>query len=367
MEPRYSNAIDANTIAMLLYGEIGSTLDAEYFTYEMRYYNSMGKKLKVYINSPGGSVFGGYGIIQAIKDFDADTHVVGLAASMAGVISQFGKRRTANDFAQMMIHLPSGADGRMLDIVKDNLLEMLSSRCKEPKSVIEKWMEDEVDFNAEEMLSYGFIDEIIRTNVSDRVGDHMAVSDRYKVFNQIIEKQTQMKNLVKKFSLEANATEKDILNAIEAQENEYTEEKSGLEAQISKLQAELEELRTANTSAREAFAESIVDQAIEDGKIDEEKRDNWVEAAKKDPETVKAQLESIRVVTTETRKSVQNTYRKQQEKKHEDAAKKGDPKDVIDLFENPKRQDELLDLHNSDRQKFNELSNQYLALTGTKA
>jgi len=363
MDTKYSNVIDSENVAMMLYGEIGSpSLEYEYFTHEMRYHNAQGKKIKVYINSQGGSVFGGYSIIQAILDYDADTHVVGLAASMAGVISQFGKRRTANDFAQMMIHMPKGSDDEVLSIVRKNLIDMLTNRCGKTRDQIESWMEKETNFDAEQMLEIGFVDEIVRTNVVDRVSNSLDIDDRYKVFNQLISNQ-KMKNLLNHFELEASATETDILNAIKQKDQEYMEEKSTDEAQISKLQNELEEMRTEVTALRGQLAENLADQAIKDGKIEESKKEKWVEAASKDYELVKDQLESIKVVTTQVRPSVQNSYQEDASEKADKAVAAGTDKDVIDLFENEERQGELNTIRTTDFEKFEELSNRYLDIT----
>ena len=302
MDTKYTNALEDNTATMMLYGEIGSPeMSAEYFAQEMKWHNSLGRKIKVYINSPGGNVFGGYSLIQAIIDYEADTHIVGLAASMGGIISQFGKRRTANDFAVGMIHMPSGGDSdKLLNIVSESLIDILVNRCGKPKNEIEALMEEETFFSAEEMLDIGLIDEIVTTNVAavENVKT-LSVGDLYNVYNTLLIN-NEMEKLKTHFKLDKNATEDAILNSITTLENEIStgkEDISAKDAEIAKLQNDLEEIRASFTELNDSLADQIVDSAIEEGKVEKTKKDIWLDAAKKDPKGVKAQLDSIAAVS----------------------------------------------------------------------
>ncbi len=303
MDTKYTNLIDSNTATMLLYGEIGSPeLSAEWFTQEMQWHSSMGRKIQVNINSPGGSVFGGYSLIQAIIDYEANTHIVGLAASMGGVLGQFGKHRTANDFAVGMVHMPlGGKSDQLLDIVADKLKMILSRRTNKTENEIEALMKEETFFSAEEMLEIGLIDEIVLTNVAavENVKKFSA-SDLYNIYNKIIvNKNEKMEKLKDYFKLGKDASENDILAKITDLDNvkkTSTEELSAKDAQISKLQAELEKMRTDYTSLNDSLAATIVASATSDGKITKDAKDVWLEAAKKDPEAVKAQLESLKAI-----------------------------------------------------------------------
>lgn len=63
-------------------------------------------KMRVEINSPGGDVFDGIAIYNALRNHPAHvtTRIDGLAASIASVIAQAGDRRVIQPSAQMMIH-----------------------------------------------------------------------------------------------------------------------------------------------------------------------------------------------------------------------------------------------------------------------
>jgi len=65
--------------------------------------------INIYINSGGGSVFGGIAICNILERYDAETvaHVDALAASIAGVIAMAADRVIIPANAQLMMHKPS--------------------------------------------------------------------------------------------------------------------------------------------------------------------------------------------------------------------------------------------------------------------
>jgi len=361
MNTKYTNAIDSNVATMMLYGEIGSPdVSAEYFTQEMKWHNSLGRNIKVYINSPGGNVFGGYSIIQAIIDYEADTHIVGLAASMGGVIAQFGKRRTANDFAVGMIHMPSGAGDKLLDIVADKLKMILSRRANKTEAQIEALMNKETFFDADEMLAVGLIDEIVTTDVAavENVKE-LSVGDLYNVYNNLLNKNNEMKKLKDHFKLTGEVTEDIVLDSITELENVIqtnTEEVAAKDAEISKLQSDLEEMRTEYATLNDSLAETVVDNAITDGKIQKDTKEVWLDAAKKDTTAVKAQLESL--------KSIQNISVQTSVINGAAVAKKPED-DIVNWVRSPEGAKKLIKLEEDDKDEFERLWNLYEAKLST--
>jgi ATP-dependent protease ClpP protease subunit len=362
MDTRYTNAIDSNVATMMLYGEIGSPdMSAEFFTQEMKWHNSLGRQIKVYINSPGGNVFGGYSIIQAIIDYEADTHIVGLAASMGGIIAQFGKKRTANDFAVGMIHMPSGAEDKLLKLVAASLLDILVARCNKPKNEIEDLMAEETFFSAEEMLDIGLIDEIVTTNVAtvENVTE-LSVGDLYNVFNNLLNENSEMKKLKDHFKLSGEVTEDIVLNSIAELENVIqtnTEEMAAKDAEISKAQSDLEEMRTEYAILNDSLAETIVDNAIADGKIPKDTKDVWFDAAKKDSAAVKAQLQSL--------KSIQNISVQTSVINGQPQAKKPED-DIVNWVRSKEGAQKLMELEKDDKDEFERIWNLYEDTLNTK-
>lgn len=124
------------------------------------------------IHSPGGEVFDGNAIFNALKRRTADViiQIEGLAASMATVISLAGHhvKMAANGF--YMIHNPWGVamgdaaemrdQAELLDKIRSNMVGAYAAKSGQSTDQIEQWMDSETWFTAEEALTAGFVDEI---------------------------------------------------------------------------------------------------------------------------------------------------------------------------------------------------------------
>lgn len=134
------------------------------------------KDIKLYINSPGGSVTDGlaiYDTIQYIKP-DVSTICIGIAASMAAVLLSAGTKgkRLCLPNSEVMIHqVMGGAEGQATDIkiraehilkIKDKLNVILAKHTGQPIEKIEKDSDRDYFMSAEEALKYGVIDKIIK-------------------------------------------------------------------------------------------------------------------------------------------------------------------------------------------------------------
>ena len=80
-----------------------------------------GKDISIYINSPGGSVYAGYGIYDTMQFIGSDVSTIctGIAASMASVLLVAGTKgkRFALKHSRVMIHQPlGGVQGQASDI-----------------------------------------------------------------------------------------------------------------------------------------------------------------------------------------------------------------------------------------------------------
>lgn len=85
------------------------------------------KEITIFINSPGGQVYSGLGIIDAMRRVKSPikTVVIGVAASMAAVILTYGDKRQATKYSTIMFHEPSGGVGGQYTDVKLAAEEML--------------------------------------------------------------------------------------------------------------------------------------------------------------------------------------------------------------------------------------------------
>lgn len=124
------------------------------------------------LNSPGGNVFDGAAIFNAIKQHKSRvvTHVDGLAASIASVIALAGDEVRMAENSFFMIHEPwslvlGDAEGLrkeadLLDKIGGMILNTYQSKTDKDADKIRAWMKDETWFSAKEALDAGFIDAI---------------------------------------------------------------------------------------------------------------------------------------------------------------------------------------------------------------
>jgi ATP-dependent Clp protease protease subunit len=133
------------------------------------------KDIKLYINSPGGSVTAGlaiYDTMQYIKP-EVNTICIGLAASMAAVLLSAGAKgkRFALPNSEIMIHqVMGGMEGQASDIkiraerilrIKDRLNKILSDATGKDLKTIEKDTDRDYFLPAADALKYGLIDKVI--------------------------------------------------------------------------------------------------------------------------------------------------------------------------------------------------------------
>jgi ATP-dependent Clp protease protease subunit len=136
------------------------------------------KEVRLYINSPGGSVYPGLGIYDTMQYINPDVHTIctGLAASMAAILLAGGSagNRSSLPHARILIHQPlGGAQGQASDMeitvkqmleVKKDLYQILSKHTGKSQKDIEKHADRDYWMRASEAKLYGIIDEILVKN-----------------------------------------------------------------------------------------------------------------------------------------------------------------------------------------------------------
>jgi len=133
------------------------------------------KDIKIYINSPGGSVTAGmaiYDTVQYLKS-DVSTICIGMAASMAAVLlaaGQKGKRFSLPNSEVMIHQVMGGMEGQASDIkihaeriinMKEKLNKILAKHTGQTLSVIEKDTDRDHFMTAQEAKKYGLVDKVI--------------------------------------------------------------------------------------------------------------------------------------------------------------------------------------------------------------
>jgi ATP-dependent Clp protease protease subunit len=133
------------------------------------------KEIKLYINSPGGSVYAGLAMFDTMNLIkpDVSTICVGMSASMGAVLLSAGAKgkRFALPNAKIMIHQGSaGFSGTPSDIEitarevlksREKLDEILAEATGKPVSEVHKDTDRDYWMSAKEAKAYGLIDNVI--------------------------------------------------------------------------------------------------------------------------------------------------------------------------------------------------------------
>lgn len=136
------------------------------------------KDIKLYVNSPGGSVTSTLAIIDTMEYIkpDVSTICIGIAASGGAIVLSSGTKgkRMALPNAEVMIHQPlGGIEGQASDIAitakhilktKENLNKILSKNTGQSLSQIEKDSDRDYYMGADDAKKYGVIDKIISSS-----------------------------------------------------------------------------------------------------------------------------------------------------------------------------------------------------------
>ena len=135
------------------------------------------KDIYMYINSPGGVITSGFGILDTMNYIKPDvaTICVGQAASMAALLLSAGAKgkRSALENSRVMIHQPlGGVQGQASDIeihtkeilyLRDKLNSILAANTGKTVKTIQNDTNRDNFMPAQKALDYGIIDQIVMT------------------------------------------------------------------------------------------------------------------------------------------------------------------------------------------------------------
>ena len=173
------NVVDKllNDRIILLWGEIDD-YQCELIKANLLYLESIDEEsdINIYINSGGGSVYSGLGLLD-VMDFikpKISTVNTGLAASMAAVILCSGDKglRKSLKRSRTMIHQPIGGgwmqqasdieiEAREINSLKKELYDIISERTGQTYDKVHTDGDRDYWMNAIEAKRYGMIDEIL--------------------------------------------------------------------------------------------------------------------------------------------------------------------------------------------------------------
>lgn len=169
------SSLSTNEPIMLLNYPIGQDIndsslpyiDGALFQRELLELDGMGfKSILIAINCPGGNVYEGYNICQAVlkSKTPVDTLNYGIAASMAAAIFMCGRKRKMLDYASFMIHNPydptDDTGDTQLTALKKSVLKLTASKCSLPELEVQEMMNRETWLSPSECYKKGFCTEI---------------------------------------------------------------------------------------------------------------------------------------------------------------------------------------------------------------
>jgi ATP-dependent Clp endopeptidase proteolytic subunit ClpP len=171
---RINNAVGGGPVTILIYDEIGYWgVTAEQFVNELNTIDA--EEIELRINSPGGSVFEGMAIYNALRRHKAkvNTYIDGLAASMGSVIALAGDEVNMAENAYYMIHNPWGGcygeakDMRKyadrLDEMREQIANIYQAKTGMDRDAILQAMDDETWYTGTTAQDAGFIDTLTET------------------------------------------------------------------------------------------------------------------------------------------------------------------------------------------------------------
>ncbi len=310
--PQFIKNVTKDVAEINLFDEVGPDgISGQGFADEMQMLVDFGvKEINININSPGGSIMDGFSIFHAITNSEAtvNTHIVGVAASMAGIFALAGDHVTIVDYGTVMLHDPlissngkkiedlTPEQEKALNAMRASLLMILKNRTNKTEQELSEMLKAETWLNAKQALKGGFVDEIVSSKHidKDKRKKRQPVAEITNILQSITNtsKTEKMKKVTKYLNLSEDATEESILDAIKEIDDKLTEAVSGLETRTTELTEATDKI-TAHETTIKAFedkqvkmTETLVDEtlekAVEDGVIAEDKKEEIKDHYKND-------------------------------------------------------------------------------------
>jgi ATP-dependent Clp protease protease subunit len=141
-------------------------------------YEDPEREIRMYINSPGGSVYAGFAIYDAMQLIQApiSTTAMGLSASFGTILLTAGTKgkRYALPNATIHMHQPlvhGGVGGQASDVMiqanefirqKEKLYSILTECTGQPRDVIERDADRDFFLDAHKAVEYGLVDAVLQ-------------------------------------------------------------------------------------------------------------------------------------------------------------------------------------------------------------
>lgn len=170
---RIRNAADTVEAELFLYDEVGGWMGATADQFVEDLAGVTSPNLRVRVNSPGGSVFEGLAIANALRAHPANVtvQVDGLAASIASVIAMAADQVVMAPQAMLMIHEASGLCmgdsaemakmAEVLDVISSNIADAYAAKAGGTSDEWRSAMREETWYKAQDAVDAGLADEVM--------------------------------------------------------------------------------------------------------------------------------------------------------------------------------------------------------------
>jgi ATP-dependent Clp protease protease subunit len=256
---------------------------AEYLISQME--ENKGEDIILRANTPGGSVFPGWGIIAKMTEHEHDVlmKVDGYVASMGTFCLVFAKRSQALDVSKIHLHRADGyvnspEDQEFLDNVNRDLKAKLLKKLdvEKFKQITGFTVEDlfapdkkvEVWLDAKQAKAVGLIDKIVRLEPSEVV----AMNERFAIAASLNESEVQERITRYKITSQERKPEKEnpqpkkVMKTLDELKANHPELYAQAIATGQKSGAEAEQKRVAAWEAWRHIDASAVDKGIKEGR-----------------------------------------------------------------------------------------------------
>lgn len=300
---------------ILIYGYIGDCDEDENCVNAQQIIDQINwtedSEIKVRINSPGGSVFQGFAIFDALNKCGKRviTQVDGLAASMASIILMAGEEIIVSPFAQIMTHKPCGSasgsaieirqQADLLDELEKTMLSIYVARTGLSEAECQAKFLSDTDtwFNAQQAVDAKLADRIEEGRM--KVLPVITPTDPTSVYKHFAAKLDTNMNLIEKlktdWNLSAEMSDDSIyahLTSLQAK----AAQSDLLSGEVITLKEQVQAYEAAEAVARDNELISLVDAAIAERRILASSKDSWIAMLKASPEAAKTSLSAIAAV-----------------------------------------------------------------------
>ncbi len=331
-----TNKLEKGVYEIMIRGIIGLDVSGIYVAEMIDYFNEQGAtRIIERINSAGGDVIDGFNIVSANLRSAAKIETIneGVAASMAAIILASGDDRKAMDYSTALIHDPQ-TDGETLEAIedenqkanllkiKDSLVKILTDACGKSKNVVSNIMSRETVMTAREQKDFGLVDIVVKSRVEKPDVKNLSLTELMNVCKELIPDKSFSKfNKMEKFThylkLNADASEDNVLKAVEAISKTAIDNAAKLTTATDQLAQSQADLKISNDKLKSLHDQSVkiaVDNAIDTGKFAAEQRDKLTEQAGKNLEFFNEMVETMPVIHQSVLSQLENKSDKDKDK-----------------------------------------------------